>query len=172
MSLKNKNIVLLIGVVLICFICYRIPIQQTINAKNDYGKLMEEQQLFSNIPLKISALNKENSYLDSILQKYQFSSDNSFQSNLLHSITAFSETHKLTVVSFEEPHVYINNKTTLKTYSFTFRGDYTNSLKLLHELEQLKKMGEILHVNFEKKKNYKTNKWYLETTILLQRLIN
>lgn len=172
MSLKHKNSVLLIGFILLSWVCYKIPIKQTINAKRDCTLLKQEQSLFSDIPQQVVLLNTEKKYLDSILNKYQFSSDNSFQSNLLHTVTSFTLAHHLSVVTFEEPHQFMKEETKLNTFSFSIRGNFSNSLKLIYELEQVKKFGKILTVNFERKKNYRTNKKYLEATILLQRLNN
>lgn len=170
MNLKQKNRLLLGGFLLLFWICYKIPVAQTITAKKETEKLQNEHQLFSNIPQKIQGLTKETIYLDSILANYQFSVEKSFQSNLLQTITSFSKLNNLTVVSFEEPHIITKNKTTINTFEFSVRGNYNNSLRLIHELEQTKKLGKILLVNFEREKNYRTNKQFLETRILLQRL--
>lgn len=170
MNLKQKNRLLLGGFILLLWICYKIPISQTLSVKKEYHKLNNERQLFSNIPQKIENLYKENKYLDSILNKYQFSSEKTFQSNLLETITSFSKTNNLIVVSFNEPHIIEKNKTFVNTYLFTVRGTYNNSLRLIYELEQIKKLGKIVSVNFDRKKNYRTNRKYLETKILLQRV--
>ena len=170
MNLKQKNRLLLGGFILLLWICYKFPIAQTMTAKKEYRKLQKEHQLFSNIPQKIQHLTKETIYLDSILANYQFSAEKSFQSNLLQTITSFSKQHDLTVVSFEEPHTITKNKATINTFVFSVRGTYSNSLRLIHELEQTKKLGKMLSVNFEKKKNYRTNRAFLETRVLLQRL--
>lgn len=172
MSLKQRNIIVLIGFLLLLLVCYKIPIAQMLNAKKEYNKLEQESNLFSNIPQKISSLNKEKVYLDSILSKYQFSADKSFQSNLLETIASFSEQHSLKVITFDEPHSHFKNETTLNTFSFSVRGTYNNILGLIHELEQIKKLGKVLSINFEKKKNYRTNISYLEAIILLQRIEN
>lgn len=170
MNLKQKNWLLSVGFLLLFWICYKLPITQTLTAKKEFNTLKSEKQLFSDIPDKIQDLTKETIYLDSTLAKYQFSAEKSFQSNLLQTITSFSKQSDLTVVAFEEPHTITKNKATINTFEFSLRGTYNNSLRLIHELEQTKKLGKILSVNFEKKKNYRTNKHYLETRILLQRL--
>ena len=172
MSLKQKNIALLIGFILVFFICYKIPIKQTMIAKKEYKELLKQQQLFINVPQQLATLNTEQLYLDSVLTKYQFATEKSFQSNLLYAITTFSKEHKLKVVTFEEPHYFKKGDVTLTTFSFSVRGNFNNTLSLLHELEQIKKLGLIHSVNFEKKKNYRTNNDYLETTFLLQRVEN
>lgn len=172
MSLKQKNIALLVGLILVFFICYKIPIKQTSVAKKEYKELLKQEQLFANVPQQLARLNKEQLYLDSVLTKYQFATDKSFQSNLLVAITSFSKEHKLKVVTFEEPHYFKREAVTLTTFSFSVSGSFNNTLSLLHELEQIKKLGIIHSVNFEKKKNYRTNKDYLETNFLLQRIEN
>ncbi len=170
MNLKQKNRLLFGGFLLLLWVCYKLPIKQTMIAKKEYKKLQKEHQLFSNIPQKIQELTKETIYLDSILANYQFSAEKSFQSNLLQTITSFSKQNNLTVVTFEEPHTITKNKATINTFEFSVKGSYSNSLRLIHELEQTKKLGKILSVNFDKKKNYRTNRLYLETRVLLQRL--
>ncbi|WP_156772409.1 hypothetical protein [Urechidicola croceus] len=142
------------------------------NAKKEYAELVAQQNLFANIPTKVASLSKENIYLDSILNKYQFSADKSFQSNLLESITEFSENNNIDVVSFEEPHTYLKNGTSVSSFMFAVKGNFNDMLKLVYEIEQIKKLGNILSVNFEKKKNYRTNKEFLQCKILLQRINN
>jgi hypothetical protein len=170
MSLKQKNIILLIGFILLFWLCYQFPISQMKTAKKEYQKLQIEHELFSKTPQKIRNFHQENSYLDSILSKYQFSSEKTFQSNLLQTITSFSNKNNLSVVSFNEPHIITKNKVAINTFSFSVKGSYNNSLGLIHELEQTKRLGKIVSVKFEKKKNYRTNRGVLVTEVLLQRI--
>lgn len=172
MTLKQRNILLFIGFGLLLFICYKIPVKKTLSLKKEYEVSLLQNQLLSEIPQKIALLKREEIYLDSILSKYKLSTDKSFQSNLLQTITDFSAEHKLTISGFDEPHSFTKNDIQLNSFSFSVIGDFKNALMLVHELEQVKKLGKLISVKFEKNKNYKTNKNYLESTILLQRIKN
>lgn len=168
MTLKQKNITLVIGLLLLFWLGYRFSFSKAINTKNKYHQLKQDEVLFKNIPDKIFKLNQENVYLDSLLTKHQISSERSFQNNLLQNISAFSKDNDLQVISFEEPHLFSKEGGILNTYSFSVKGNYTSINKLIYNLEQKNKFGKILSVNFEKNKNFRTNKNYLVCEILLQ----
>lgn len=167
MTNKNKNILLVIGFILVIIVCYILAFSKTMNLKNDYNDLKKEELLFKNTPKQLSLLMKKQRYYDSLLNKYQVNGG-SIQNNLLRTINDIAGDNNLKVVRFLEPHSVENNNLTVKTYQFTVQGNYNNILKLIHHLEQKTKFGEIVNFNFEKKKNYRTNKYYLQASVLLK----
>lgn len=170
MSLKQKNIALLIGLLLLFWLSYRFSFSKAVNTKNKYHQLKLDEALFKNIPDKIFKLNQENVYLDSLLTKHQISSESSFQNNLLQNISFFAKENDLQIISFNEPHLFSKDGGTLNTYSFSIKGNYTSINKLIYNLEQKNKFGRILSVKFEKKRNFRTNRRFLICEILLRRI--
>jgi len=167
MTNKNKNIVLVAGFVIVLLLCYLLAFSKTFSLKKEYNQLQQEELLFKNTPKQLSLLMQKQKYYDSLLNKYQVNGG-SIQNNLLKTINSIAGSNNLKVVRFLEPHTVKNNDLIVKTYQFTIQGDYNNILKLIHHLEQKTKFGEIINFNFEKKKNYRTNRYYLQASILLK----
>jgi len=167
MTKKQKNILLIVGFLLALIICYKLAISKTIYQKNLCNNLKQEALLLNNAPKKRSILNQKEVYFDSILNKYQLDGS-SIQNNLLKTINTFADNKGLKVISFLEPHIFVQNDLTIKTYEIVLQGDYNSIINLIHELEQQSKMGEIINLHFEKKKNFKNGKHYLQTRVLLK----
>ena len=167
MTQKTKNILLVVGFILVLVLSYRLAISKTLALKGEYNILKKEVVLFKNTPKQLSLLKQKQKYYDSLLNKFQIKGS-SIQNNLLKTINTYADSSKLKVVSFLEPHVFVNNSLTMKTHQFTVQGDYNTILKLIHLLEQQTKFGEIINLYFEKKKNFKTGKYYLQAHVLLK----
>ena len=170
MSLKQKNIALLIGLVLLLWVANRLSFSKTFALKKQYEISQKEQKLFSNVSQKLVSLQQQNVYYDSILKSKKISTESSFQNNLLQTITSFADTTNTKVVAFKDPHEFKDNTTLINTFSFTLRGNFSKIVQLIYILEQHYKLGKIVSVNFEKKKNYRRNINFLECTILLQQV--
>lgn len=167
MTIKTKNILLVIAFFIVLALCYKLAISNTTNLKNSYNSLKKEELLFKNTPKQLSLLKQKQKYYDSLLNKYHIHG-NSIQNNLLKGINTFSKNHDLKIIEFLQPHIIKKNDITIKTYSFTVEGKYNNLLNLIHTIEQQTKFGEIINLQFEKKKNFRTGKYYLQAQILLK----
>ncbi len=170
MSLKQKNIILLVGFVILLWLTYQFSIANTFEAKRKYNTLLNQKVLLSNIPEQINYLKQQNEYFDTILEKNKITVGSSFQNNLLQFINTYATDNQLKIVAFNEPHQFIKNDAILKTYSFTLKGSFTNILQLIYKLEQQGNYGKLISINFNKKKNYKTNNIFLECEIFLQKI--
>ncbi|WP_117885593.1 hypothetical protein [Aureibaculum luteum] len=170
MNLKKKNILLLIGFLLMLWVAYQFSFSKTLTLKKQYQTLKIEQELLSNVSGKLLSLKQVNIYYDSILKSKKISTENSFQNNLLQRISVFSDSTNISIVNFNTPHIFEVDNAIINTYSFTLKGDFSSITRLVFELEQEYKLGKIISVHFEKKKNYRRNSNYLEGTILLQKV--
>ena len=170
MKLNKKNIMLLIGLLLMLLIAYQFSFSNTLALKKQFKSLKIEQELLTNVSEKLLRLKQENSYYDSILKSKKISTENSFQNNLLQRITVFSDSTSISIVNFNTPHVFEADNALINTYSFTLKGNFSAITRLIYQLEQEYKLGKIISVHFEKKKNYRRNSSYLECNILLQRV--
>ena len=170
MNLKQKNIALFIGLLLLFWIAYQFSFSNTFALKKQYNSLKKEQDLFTNVSQKLIQLKQQNVYYDSILKSKKISTESSFQNNLLRTITSFTDTTNIKIVTFSNPHTFKVDNTIFNTFSFTLRGSFSRITQLIYQLEQRYKLGKIISVNFEKKKNYRRNTYFLECTILLQKI--
>jgi hypothetical protein len=167
MSKKTKNILLIAGFVLALMICYQLAISETLQQKEQYNILKQQELLFKNAPKKLSLLKQKQMYYDSLLTKYQLDGS-SIQNNLLKSINTFANINSIEVISFSEPHTMVQNDLTIKTYEFVLQGDFNDINQLIYQLEQKTKFGEIVNLHFEKKKNFRSGKSYLQAKVLLR----
>lgn len=167
MSNKAKNILIIIGFIMVLIIAYKLSISKTLEQKQLFNTLQKEVTLYENIPNQLLVLRQKQKHYDSLLNSYQFNGL-SIQNNLLKTINSLAEQHRLQVISFVEPHKTQKNDLTISNYRFTLKGGYNAILQLVHALEQKTKFGEIINLEFEKKKNFKTNKFYLEAHVVLQ----
>ena len=104
MSLKQKNIALLIGFFIFLWFSYQFSIANTLEAKRKYNNLIDQKELLINIPQKINYLKQENKYLDSLLETNKINIESSFQNNLLQILNAYATKNQLKIVTFNEPH--------------------------------------------------------------------
>lgn len=170
MTNRQKNILAVIGFILMLFLCYKLAFNKSLEQKKQFKTLSKEVALLKNAPKQLLMLKKKELYCDSILAKYKLNKGASYQNNLLKVINSFTKKHNLTVISFNEPHVLHKKKLVIKTYKFIIKGHFNGINKLIYKLEQKTKFGEIINVHFEKKKNFKSGSNYLQATILLKKI--
>ncbi|WP_232735101.1 hypothetical protein [Olleya sp. Bg11-27] len=167
MNNKQKNILLLLGFVVLLFTCYQLAINKTIAEKQKFKELSKQVLLFKKAPKQLSLLKQKEAHYDSILTKYQLDGS-SIQNNLLKVINSFSDANNLKVVNFLEPHTITQNDLTIKTYEFVVEGYYNDINQLIYQLEQKTKFGEIINLHFEKKKNFRTDRYYLQARVFVR----
>jgi len=170
MNQKNKNILLVFGLVLLVLIAYFFSFSKTIDLNNQLLILEKKKQLYESAPRQLSLLSNKEKNLDQFLQKNNLTGL-SLQNNLLEVLNKESVTNDIKIISFNEPHEYkeASKKSTVTTYKFELSGSYNSLIKVLHKLEQEYSFGNITHFEFRTKKNYRTRKSELLCTVLLQR---
>lgn len=170
MSLKNRNIALFIGMLLLLWVSYNLSFSKTISLRKQYHTLLNEKEYYDNVSQKFLNLKQQRHYYDSILRSKQITDIHSFQNNLLQIITSYSEAKGLKIIHFSNPHEFKTDNANIRTYTFTLKGTFKSINQLIYELEQHHKFGKIISVQFEKKKNFITNTQQLECVILLQQI--
>ncbi|WP_108804567.1 hypothetical protein [Aquimarina sp. Aq107] len=171
MTQKNKNIVLIIGLLLVLFIAYRYGFAKTFAIHKEVTKLENQKKIYESAPTQLVALANKEKQLDEILKNNNVEG-NSLQNNILKVLNTLSSDSNFKIINFEKPHKYIDedSQKTTTTYNFTLQGDYKSLIHVVYALEQNYSFGNILSVNFEKKKNFRTGNRFLQCKILLQRV--
>jgi hypothetical protein len=167
MDHKTKNIILIVGFLLALFLCYQLALSKTMDLRQEFKVLKDQQLMFKNTPRQLSVLKQKQKYYDSILVKHQIKGS-SLQNNLLKVINTYADSNNVKVVTFLEPHIIKNDNLKINTFQFSLEGTYNALIKLIHKLEQETRFGEIINLHFEKKKNFRTNKYYLQAHVLLR----
>jgi len=171
MTQKNKNIALIIGLLLVVFIAYQYSFSKTFAVSKEVAKLENQKEAYQSAPAQLAALANKEKQLDEILKKNNVEG-NSLQNNILKVLNTLSNDSGYTIIAFEEPHIYLDeaSQKTTTTYNFTLQGDYKSLINVVYALEQKYSFGNVINVNFEKKKNFRTGKSFLQCQVLLQRI--
>ncbi|WP_299223283.1 hypothetical protein [uncultured Aquimarina sp.] len=171
MTQKNKNIALIIGLILVLFIAYQYGFSKTFAVSKKVATLQSQKEAYQSAPAQLATLANKEKQLDEILKKNNVEG-NSLQNNILKVLNTLSVNSEFKIIIFEEPHVYVDetSKETTTTYNFTLQGDYKSLINVVYALEQKYSFGNVIHVSFEKKKNFRTGKSFLQCGVLLQRL--
>lgn len=171
MTQKNKNILLVIGLLLMLFVAYRYGFAKTFAVRKEVAALENQKQAYEAAPAQLAKLSNKEKQLNEILKKNNVEG-NSLQNNILKTLHTLSNNGGFDIIAFEEPHIYQDeaSQKTTTTYDFTIQGGYKSLIEVLYALEQKYSFGNVIHTNFEKKKNFRTGKRYLQCTVLLQRI--
>jgi Tfp pilus assembly protein PilO len=168
MKLNKKNKLLVVGFVLILYICYSFAISNTISYYKEYKQ--KEQQIAddSSMPNLVNQLLQKEKQLDQVLSQYEINVSDSFQNDLLKQLSSYSNQYHLKITDFQEPHNITQKGFNTTSYVFTLEGSFNGCLALLNQIENNPKLGAIKHLNFTKKKNYKTNTDQLFVEVIMQ----
>lgn len=171
MKQRNKNILLILGFIVILIFCYQVSIKKTFGLKHEISSLNDSISRYEYLSKQSQNLKAKEIYLDSILSTNNLKNI-SVQNNILDDLNTLSEEKGFSIVAFNEPHSISESNITVNSYAFRLQGDFNDMLELVYHFEQETNLGKISHVNFEKKKDYRKNKDYLECFVVMQSLIS
>jgi hypothetical protein len=169
MTIRQKNTSLVVGFCSLLLAAYQFSFKKTLEVNKNLKQLTIAQKLLSNATARSTYLQQENRYLDSILALSNISINESFEHYFIEKITGLKELYKVALISYEKPHAFKFDGTTVLSYCLEIKGDFRNLMLFASSLEQLQ-IGEFTVVSFEKKKNYSTRKEELFCTLILQKL--
>lgn len=169
MKLNRKNKLLVIGFLVVLYICYSFAISNTLNYYNEYKNKQQEIAEDSDTPKLVAQLVQKEKQLDQVLSNYDVKISESFQNDLLKQLTTYSDTFHLKIVDFKEPHIISQKGFITTSYTFSLEGSFNGCLALLNKVENHPMLGNIKHLNFIKKRNYKTNADELFVEVIMQK---
>lgn len=169
MKLDKKNKLLLVGFLLVLYLCYSFAISNTINYYKEYKTKQDQIAADSDMPGLVAKLSHKEKQLDQVLSTYDINISESFQNDLLKQLTSYSDSFKLKIVDFQEPHSVTEKGYTVTSYIFSLEGSFNGCLAVLNKVENNPSLGVIRHLNFVKKKNYKTNTDELFVEVIMQK---
>lgn len=167
MKLNRKNKLLICGLLLGLYLCYSFAFSKTYYYYKSY--VFNQEIMNNNNPAEeLARLTMKEKQINQWLNKNNFVSF-SFQNQLLKELNHLSKIYNLKIVSFEEPHVFIEGESSILSYKFSIEGSFNNVIAMINKIENKPYLGVVKHVNTIKKINYKTNNNYLITTIIIQK---
>src|SRR5690554_6404688 len=171
MSLRIKNVLLIIGFCMSLAIAYNLAFSKTILLKNRINALELKTQYLENTPNIAYHREQREQFVDSILSLNNMKG-NSVQNNLLEFLNSRSARGNFVISDFNEPHTFSENGATTTSYRFTLEGSYNAIEEILYSLEQEYNFGRVIHVHFETINDYRKNKNYLICFIIVETMIS
>lgn len=157
MRLNRKNKLLLLGFLSCLIICYVFAISNTIAYYKEYRSNKELLKDDDSNPKLVRQLQRKEKQLDSLLSKYDITTSESFQNDLLKQLNSYGDIYHLKITDFKEPHIFSEKEFVATSYIFSLEGSFNGCLALISEIENNPTLGSIKHLNFTKKRNYKNN---------------
>lgn len=167
MKQQNKNILLIIGFLLLAFMAYRFSILKTLEVRKQLTEIKTQIEDKTSLVTNYQSLVTKEIYLDSLIGNEK--SQNSLQNELLEVLNTGSRELNFKIMAFNEPHKYVyEDKTETTSLQFILEGPYDGIEKMLYNLENNYSFGTLSHIKFEKKKDFRLNKVFLQCKVLIQ----
>lgn len=170
MKLNRKNKIIIFFAILSLVIVYKLAISKTLHYYNSYSDLNKKLLDKKNSGNQENILFSKNKNLDKILTKLNYNNNGDNQQNsLLKLINQKASQNNLKIVAFEEPKIFIEDKTKIIQYRFSVEGNFNKTLLLLNHLENNPLIGTIKHFSTLKKMNYETNSNIITTDVVVEK---
>lgn len=166
---KQKNIALLVGVVLLCAIGYWSAFGKTWQLWQENQRLKAQTQLTQNIDGQILHLEKSTNQLKSYYSPFK-GQGYSHHEELLKQISGFCQKNKLLVREFPPAIVHGETQYLIETNEVVVEGAFKDIVKLIYDLEQVSKTGRVASVSFDAGPDRKTRQYRLAAHIIIQNI--
>lgn len=167
MKQSDKNIILVILFVLTCVMGYKFAISNTLSLKSKVELLNKSFENSGEKQLKIHQLKSEIYYLDSIINNNNLKFY-SVQNQLLTVLNKNSDSLNFKIISFKEPHEYVNEyQEKITSFGFKLEGNYKALEKILYLIENENNLGKVIHTNFKVEKEYRTKRKKLQVEAII-----
>lgn len=166
MKQQNKNILLIIGFLILAFMAYKFSILKTLEVRKQLSEIKHQINDKTSLAANYQGLVTRDIYLDSVIGSEKLKT--SLQNELLEVLNNGSREFNFKIIAFNEPHKYIYDDQTETTLPFVLEGQYDGIETMLYSLENNYSFGTISHIKFERKKDFRLNKVFLECRVLMQ----
>ncbi len=164
-SYRQKNLLLLAGVLLLGIIVFKFNIQRTFKEYKQYKENKAKLTLASTASSQITA------YKEQLASLQQTAIAPYNRENLLERVTAFCRTNNLLVKSFPEEEVFDQkNGSQVITNRIEVEGGYKAIVKLVYNLEEIERLGSVNSLRFSLQKDRVLKKWVLRGYIVFRNL--
>ena len=167
---RDKFLLLIALTALVCVIAYKKSIKGTVEIYNECERLEKEIVNSETLIKQIPNLREKYNDMNLIIKGQNNTNELSMQQELLDLISEFTLNKKIKLESFDPIHYYTENNYTIKTQSFTLKGDYISSIQLIDFMETNFDLSRISSVYFYKKRNYNSDNSQLYAKIYLQKI--
>ncbi|MBI4946046.1 MAG: hypothetical protein HY840_06560 [Bacteroidetes bacterium] len=167
LSYKNKNKLLLAGVVLLVFIAYSFVIKDTLVLYGDCADMTSKLEMASDAPVKAAMVQKKIDEMNGLLGTHKEQGDE-VQQDLLGTVTGFCQKNNILLKEFPKAIVNTEKDFTVETNIFTVEGSFAKLLDLVYLLEQKSRIGKVASVRFLTRVDIKTKTLFLTAKVYFQ----
>ncbi len=171
LTYKQRNRVLLGGMVLLMIICYQFGVRNTLDLSSQVSEQQVRLQQLNNYPERLQSNLAKLKNINGSVDQY-VRDDNFNQDEILESLSEFCGTNKLVIRSFPKSKLKRKNDILIETHRFEVEGGFTSLVELLYHIEVTEKLGRIASSNFETRLDRKTRRKRLFLTVYLQNIRN
>lgn len=167
MSFKKKNILLVVGALLLLILSWNLAIYETVELKNNISGVEQELQGVERAPIQIAKLEAELNQIQGN-SKMLYSSVLTMRENLLAELDELTKKHSVNLKSFPEYYIQQKENFELTTSPIVLEGSFKNLLKLMDEFEKKNTSGKVSSAHFKIEESRRTGKRTLFLTLYIQ----
>ena len=167
MTQRNKNILLIIGFLLLLLVAYQFAFSKTFHLKSEIASLKQQNVNIENLARLSTNLSQRNKFADSILAENNIKNIY-VQNSLLEFLNNESSKKGFSIEEFFEPHISNKNEVKVTSYRFTLKGSFDDLQQILYQVEQEYSFGEVKNVNLERKRDFRQGKDYLVCSVIIE----
>lgn len=170
LSWKQKNRLLLAGLLVTIWIIYAFAISNTLEARTACNTLQSQIDSASGAPARITELEYELKRLDAVSgSTHNAPTDSAVHEQLLSLVTEYCENNDLILREFVSPVKYTQQEWIVETHPFTVEGNFAGIVQLLDYLRK-NVPGKIVSADIRTKKDNRTKTTSLLVTVYVQNI--
>lgn len=167
LSYRQRNLLLIVGTILLGFIAYQFSFSKTLQAANQHEQLSQKLIEAKSASSTIQRLEQQLAKMNGNVNSEGYHPDKLFQ-----VISQFCVKNDLKVLDFPEATKVTNGNYEVITHVLEVSGNYANIVELAYLVEQERKMGRISSLNFITEKNIQTKSKILKGKFYIQNIIS
>jgi hypothetical protein len=168
LSWKQKNRLLLIGLLIGCWIIYSFAIANTLAAKSACEQIQLQLDSSAGAPEQIEQLTAELLRLNAFTGSAEkVNTDSAVHEQILDLLTEYCQANHLELREFLLPITYRQQEWLVETHPFTVEGNFNAIVQLLDYL-RMHVPGKVVSADIHSKKDNKTKTTSLLVTIYVQ----
>ena len=166
LTYRQKNILLLIGTILLGFIAYQFSFSKTIG---EYQKYQTQTQTLEKAQSASTQIQQYQVQLAKLKQQTNFTKYS--EANLFSQISRFATDNNLKVLAFPQGQSVENGEYEIITNYIEVSGNYKAIVELSYMIEHQKKLGRVASIEYVTEKNIQTRETNLKGKLYIQNVI-
>jgi hypothetical protein len=159
MTYQKKKIMLILGMMVICYMAYQLSFKQALTAFMLSKELQKEKVGVSNFDSSFPQVSKANAFYLSALKGYNVKQEDR-ENRLWQSVSGMAIANDVSI-SFAPNLTLVSDTLTIRKgiiNEFTFKANYFSIVKLIDTISRSKEIGKISYLKLSSKKDAEKGK--------------